>query len=164
MPFIMTRMNNFLKFEELILIDKYQQQLIMNLERNRHNFDLVTEITNAYNRLLTNGIQYPEGFLEILLHKYTSEMIKYPRILMRLGVPNIRKHFAYNQILQRQGKLLDYGCGPGNDLWALISDGYPPELISGYDVEPSCIQIGFDFYQERSAITRSFRCGGRISL
>jgi SAM-dependent methyltransferase len=98
------------------------------------------------------GVQYPENYLAILLRKYRGRRIRYPKILQRLGAPNIRKHFAYDPVLSSPGAFLDYGCGTADDIRAIVKDGFPLELITGYDVNDSSIELGFDFYLDREQL------------
>jgi SAM-dependent methyltransferase len=106
--------------------------------------------------LQKNGVQYPIGYVDTLIDKYRHLGVKYPRILMRVGAPNIRKHFRYKEILPRASKLLDYGCGTGDDMRALIHDGYPTNMVTGYDVERDSIQLGFDLYLDKDALQDRF--------
>jgi SAM-dependent methyltransferase len=115
------------------------------------------ELKTAINRLTTIGVDYPDGYSQKLLRKYSKKSIDYPRILMRLGEPNIKKHKMYKQILKMEGRLLDYGCGTGDDLRALIRDGYPRKKLKGYDVFWNCINLGFDFYLDKNEIKNMFR-------
>ncbi len=94
--------------------------------------------------------------MDTLVDKYRSSGVKYPRILMRVGAPNIRKHFRYSEILHNPKKILDYGCGTGDDMRALIQDGYPVDFITGYDVEWDSIQLGFDLYQDKGTFQNHF--------
>jgi len=95
------------------------------------------------------GIEYPEGYRDSLIKKYTEEGVRYPRILQRIGEPNIRKHFKYAEIAALPLPLLDYGCGTGDDLRALAADGYPVDLLTGYDIDSNSVDIGFDFYMDK---------------
>lgn len=113
--------------------------------------DLRTELKKAMDRLKLSGMSYPSGYLEELVEKYYSG-INYPRILMRIGEPRIRKHPYYNTILERGCDFLDCGCGTGDDIRALIKDGYPRNKIKGFDIDWNSINIGFDLYRDRESM------------
>jgi hypothetical protein len=51
-------------------------------------------------RLKPFGVSYPSGYLEELVEKYYSG-INYPRILMRIGEPRIRKHPLQHNLRKR---------------------------------------------------------------
>jgi len=106
-------------------------------------------------RLETFGVSYPSGYLEELVEKYSSR-INYPRILMRIGEPRIRIHPYYNTILERGSDFLDCGCGTGDDMRALIKDGYPRDKIKGFDIDWNSINIGFDLYRDKEFIQDMF--------
>jgi SAM-dependent methyltransferase len=110
---------------------------------------LESELHRVIDSLASTGINYPPGYYEMLIRKYKKHGVRYPRILMRAGDPRIRKHDRYQEILQRKGSLLDYGCGTGDDIRALVKDGYPQEKIVGYDVNWSSINLGFDLYLDK---------------
>lgn len=109
---------------------------------------LKIELKKAMGKLESLGISYPSGYFEKLLIKYSSG-ITYPRILMRIGEPNIRNHPLYKKILLRRRKFLDYGCGTGDDIRALLKDGYPRKNIKGFDIEWNSLNIGFDLYRDK---------------
>lgn len=117
---------------------------------------LKSELIRVMDKLASNGINYPSGYRETLIRKYKKQGVKYPRILMRIGDPNIRKHNSYLEILQLKGDYLDYGCGTGDDIRALVNDGYPPQKIVGYDVNWSSINLGFDLYLDRANLKVRF--------
>lgn len=116
---------------------------------------LKIELTKAMKRLESLGISYPSGYFEKLLKKYSSG-ISYPRILMRIGEPNIRNHPLYKEILLRRGEFLDYGCGTGDDIRALLKDGYPRKNIKGFDIEWNSLTIGFDLYRDKKHMRNIF--------
>ena len=64
----------------------------------------------------------------------------------------MRKHPSYEEVLRRAGRLLDFGCGIGHDLRALVKDGYPPALIVGYDRDRDGIDLGFDLFQDGESL------------
>jgi ubiquinone/menaquinone biosynthesis C-methylase UbiE len=107
------------------------------------------ELKKAMKRLASLGVTYSSGYLEQLLEKYSSG-VTYPRILMRIGEPNIRNHPLYKEILLRRGVFLDYGCGTGDDIRALLKDGYPKKNIKGFDIEWNSLNIGFDLYRDKA--------------
>jgi SAM-dependent methyltransferase len=110
---------------------------------------LKDEMAGAMKRVGALGVRYPRGYLEILVRKYEKKGVNYPRILMRLGDPNIKKHKHYKQVLRRNGKLLDFGCGTGDDIRQLLRDGYPKKDIVGFDIDWNSIELGFDLYKDR---------------
>ena len=75
---------------------------------------------------------------------------------MRMGEPRIRKHPRYRIILERGGDFLDYGCGTGDDIRALIRDGYPRNRIKGFDIDWNSINIGFDLYRDKEIMQDIF--------
>lgn len=75
---------------------------------------------------------------------------------MNVGDPSIRKHKHYQDILQNAGELLDYGCGSGDDLRALVADGYPQQQVRGFDINWDSINLGFDLYLDREARVHHF--------
>jgi ubiquinone/menaquinone biosynthesis C-methylase UbiE len=119
-------------------------------------FDIPSDFDKILGRLKSKGIVYPDNYLEYLIEKYAKIQIRYPRIVQRIGQPNICSHFAYLDILKRKGTLLDYGCGTGDDIRALIKDGFPKKNITGYDVNWGNIKIGFDFYLDEEEIKDRF--------
>ncbi len=118
--------------------------------------DIHREIPRILGLLSAQGIQYPLNYADQLIEKYTKKPIAYPRILQRLGEPNIRKHPRYQEILAHPGNLLDYGCGTGDDLRALMKDGYPKNLLTGYDTNEASIQLGYDFYLDQVQLADRF--------
>ncbi len=96
--------------------------------------NLETELRKAMDRLQTLGVVYTDGYYEKILEKWTAKGVPYPRILMRVGDPLIRKHPKYDELKGRHGRLLDYGCGMGDDVRALILDGHPKESLIGFDI------------------------------
>ncbi|WXG41861.1 MAG: class I SAM-dependent methyltransferase [Candidatus Freyarchaeum deiterrae] len=106
--------------------------------------------------MASDGVNYPGGYRESLIQKYKRYKILYPRILMRMGEPNIRKHSHYHEILHREERFLDYGCGTGDDIRALVNDGYPRRNIVGYDVNWCSINLGFDLYLDRGTFEYLF--------
>jgi ubiquinone/menaquinone biosynthesis C-methylase UbiE len=76
--------------------------------------------------------------------------------VQRIGQPNIQLHFAYPDILKHEGTLLDYGCGTGDDIRALINDGFPKKNITGYDIDWGNIKVGYDFYLDEETIKDIF--------
>ncbi|MDD1778505.1 MAG: class I SAM-dependent methyltransferase [Candidatus Helarchaeota archaeon] len=115
-------------------------------------FNLEKELLRIMNLLASTGVNYPAGYGELLIRKYKKDHVRYPRILMRMGEPNIRKHQQFQKILELKGAFLDYGCGTGDDIRALVKSGYPPQKIVGYDVNWSSINLGFDLYLDRDTL------------
>lgn len=128
--------------------------------RNRSHsslkFDIPSEFARIIELLRSSGMTYPENYLDSLIEKYKKTPIKFPRIVERIGNPNIRKHFAYQDIIKHEGKLLDYGCGTGDDLRAIIQDGFSKKNITGYDIDWRNISIGYDFYLDKEEIKDLF--------
>jgi SAM-dependent methyltransferase len=73
-----------------------------------------------------------------------------------MGKPNIRRHPLYRNVLERKGRLLDYGSGTGDDIRALIEDGYPKSRITAYDVNWDSINLGFDLYLDEERLQGIF--------
>ena len=117
--------------------------------------NLRTELKKAMDRLGPLGVSYPLGYLEKLVENRSSG-IEYPRILIRIGEPRIRNHPCYNEILERGGDFLDYGCGTGDDIRALIKDGYSRNKIKGFDVDWNSIKLGFDLYLDKESMQDIF--------
>lgn len=117
---------------------------------------LKKELKNAMGRLESLGVSYPEGYFLRLSKKYSSKGVAYPRTLMRIGEPNIRKHPNYKDIIKKGGKFLDCGCGTGDDIRELLREGYPREKIIGYDVNWKSINLGLDLYMDREEMRRIF--------
>ncbi len=118
--------------------------------------DLATELRKAMNRLQDIGMLYPQGYYDKLFRKYSDSGISYPRVLMHAGDGRIREHPFYLGIIQRNGRLLDYGCGTGDDIRALIRDGYPKEKVTGFDIDWGAINLGFDLYLDRERMQDIF--------
>jgi SAM-dependent methyltransferase len=113
---------------------------------------LESELNRVMNTLASAGIKYPRGYRERLIRRYQKSGVRYPRILMRVGEPNIRRHNRYKEILEAKGNLLDYGCGTSDDIRALVYDGYPPQRIVGFDVDWKSVDLGFDLYLDRATL------------
>lgn len=118
---------------------------------------LEEELKKAMERLEALGVTYPDGYFEKLVKKYSSKGVSYPRILMRIGEQNIREHPHYQECLEKKGKLLDYGCGTGDDIRALIKDDYPKNKIKGFDIDWSSINLGFDLYRDKNKMKGIFK-------
>lgn len=118
--------------------------------------DLATELRRAMDRLQDIGVLYPQGYYDELLRKYSDSGISYPRVLMHTGDGRIREHPFYLEIIQRNGRLLDYGCGTGDDIRALVRDGYPKEQVTGFDIDWCTINLGFDLYLDRKRMQDIF--------
>ncbi len=130
----------------------------MSFKRTLFNmfFNVPRELKRILNLMEKNGMHYPEGYKKALLQKYHRKGMKYPRILRRVGQPNIRKHFYYNEIFSHPARILDYGCGTGDDLRALIKDGFPKENLIGYDMDWDSINVGFDIYLDKDKLKNLF--------
>jgi SAM-dependent methyltransferase len=114
--------------------------------------NLEMELLRVMNLLTSKGVNYPPGYGDTLIRKYKKEGVRYPRILMRMGNPNILKHMQFQEILQLKSDFLDYGCGTGDDIRALVKNGYPPQKIVAYDVNWNNINLGFDLYLDRDTL------------
>ena len=119
-------------------------------------------LLEAMDRLEAQGIAYPEGHREMILERYRD--FRYPNIVKRVGNPNIRKHFAYSSVLQREGLLLDDGCGTGDDIRVLIKEEYPKGSIKGFDVFWKGIKLGYDLYMDKESLKDIFRVRKKPSL
>lgn len=119
------------------------------------------ELRAAMKRLAAYGVTYPEGYDRTLLEKYTKEGVRYPHILMITGRPRITSHFFYPRARKRTGRLLDYGCGTGDNVRQLIRDGFPREEITAFDINRESIDLGFDLYRDREDKEDLFVVAGR---
>jgi SAM-dependent methyltransferase len=113
---------------------------------------LPEELCAAMKRIEACGVVYPAGYYRALLEKYTRDGVLYPHILMILGQPRISNHFFYSRALKNTGRLLDYGCGTGDNVRQLIRDGFPRERITAFDVNRASIDLGFDLYRDEEEI------------
>ncbi|EFX01669.1 hypothetical protein CMQ_8135 [Grosmannia clavigera kw1407] len=71
----------------------------------------------------------------------------------------------YPDILKRLlsgDRLLDAGCCFGQVLRQLIYDGAPPESVAGTDLRPEFIELGYELFQDRSALPASTFVTGDI--
>src|SRR5208283_4801341 len=87
---------------------------------------LPEELSLAMKRIEAYGVVYPMGYYQTLLDKYTREGVRYP------------------QVLKGPGKLLDYGCGTGDNVRQLLRNGFPRERITAFDINWASIELGFD--------------------
>jgi len=121
---------------------------------------LSEELSLAMKRVEACGVVHHEGYYQTLMEKYTREGIRYPHILMILGKPRINHHFFYSRALKGTGRLLDYGCGTGDNVRQLIRDGFPRERITAFDINWASINLGFDLYCDREEICDLFIVSG----
>ena len=63
---------------------------------------------------------------------------------------------CYRRVLSNAGRLLDYGCGTGDNVRQLIRDGYPREHITASDINRASIDLGFDLYRDNADIDDIF--------
>ena len=117
---------------------------------------LAGELLAAMHRAGMLGVTYPDNYHEELIAKYGKGGVPYPHILSILGEPRIRGHFFYTRMLRRTGPFLDYGCGTGDNIRQLLRDGFPRELITGFDLTGESISLGFDLYRDEDAIRDLF--------
>jgi SAM-dependent methyltransferase len=71
----------------------------------------------------------------------------------------ICQHPFYHKILERliaREKLLDLGCGLGQEIRKLIADGAPANLIWGADLHPQFIELGYELFLDRNNLTSHF--------
>ncbi len=120
------------------------------------------ELAAAMRRIEARGVVYPPGYHRVLVEKYTREGVRYPHILMILREPRINRHFFYPRALGRPGRLLDYGCGTGDNVRQLIRDGFPRDRITAFDVDRASIDLGFDLYRDREEISDLFVASGKF--
>ena len=121
---------------------------------------LAGELRAAMQRLAAYGVTYPEGYDRTLVEKYETTGVRYPHILMIAGRPRINSHFFYSRAGERTGRLLDYGCGTGDNVRQLIRDGFPRERITAFDINHESIDLGFDLYRDREALEELFVVAG----
>lgn len=121
---------------------------------------LEDEIRAAMDRISARGIRYPAGYYETLVEKYRAAGVRYPHILMILGIPRIHRHFFYPDALGRSGRLLDYGCGTGDNIRQLIRDGFSRDRIMALDINRESIDLGFDLYRDRKEMEHLFIVAG----
>jgi len=117
---------------------------------------LPEELSIVMKRIEACGVVYPEGYYQALLEKYTREGVRYPHILMIIGQPRINNHFFYSRALKATGRLLDYGCGTGDNVRQLIRDGFPRKRITAFDINRASIDLGFDLYRDQEEICHLF--------
>lgn len=110
--------------------------------------ELPDELRAAMERVKAYGVTYPEGYHRILVEKYSEDGVRYPHILMITGEPRIHRHFFYPHALSRAGRLLDYGCGTGDNVRQLIRDGFPRKHIIAFDINWESISLGLDLYRD----------------
>ena len=120
----------------------------------------------AMKRIEAYGVVYPEGYYQALLEKYTLDGVRYPHILMILGQPRINNHFFYPHVLKGTGRLLDYGCGTGDNVRQLLRDGFSRERISAFDInrEASTSVSTCTVTRRRSAISLPFQIRSHSGL
>jgi len=107
-------------------------------------------LSRAMERISASGVQYPDGWFDRLVRKYSRTGIAYPFALIMAGTPRLAGHFAYARALQQEGLFLDYGCGCGDSVRALIRAGVSRDRIRAYDPDPSVVGLGFDLYRDRA--------------
>jgi len=117
---------------------------------------LQEELSIAMKRIEAYGVVHPDGYYQTLLEKYTRDGVRYPHILIILGQPRINNHFFYPHALKGSGKLLDYGCGTGDNVRQLIRDGFPRDRITAFDINRASINLGFDLYLDQQKICDLF--------
>jgi len=121
---------------------------------------LTSELCAAMKRIESRGVTYPEGYHRTVVEKYTREGVRYPHILMILGKPRINHHFFYLRMLIRTGRLLDYGCGTGDNVRQLIRDGFSRDRVTAFDINRESIDLGFDLYYDRDEMVDLFVVSG----
>jgi SAM-dependent methyltransferase len=121
---------------------------------------LTAELFAAMKRIESHGVTYPNGYHRSLVEKYSREGVRYPHILMILGKPRINHHFFYPHVLTRTGRLLDYGCGTGDNVRQLIRDGFSRDRMTAFDINRESIDLGFDLYGDRDEMEDLFVVSG----
>jgi SAM-dependent methyltransferase len=125
---------------------------------------LTEELCIAMKRIEAYGVIYPARYYRTLVEKYTREGVLYPHILMIIGEPRINNHFFYSRALKGTGRLLDYGCGTGDNVRQLIRDGFPRERITAFDLNWTSINLGFDLYRDQEEIHDLFIVSGTFTF
>ncbi len=84
--------------------------------------NLEMELLRIMEVLASTGVIYPPGYSEVLICKYKKDGVRYPRILMRVGDPNIRKHKQFQEILQLKSDFLEVVI-PLRKSWGMMLNG-----------------------------------------
>lgn len=77
-------------------------------------------------------------------------------------MPSIQDHPSYSELKVRakEGhKLLDLGCGFGQNMRKLVLDGAPPESIFGADLSQDLIDCGYDYFRDGASAKLTFFVG-----
>jgi len=73
---------------------------------------------------------------------------------------HISKNPAYAAVLKRlrsdNQKLLDLGCGFGQELRTLIADGVPATSLFGLDVSDGFVELGFELFKDKATMQSQF--------
>jgi SAM-dependent methyltransferase len=123
---------------------------------------LTEELSAAIERVKAQEVTYPKGYHRLLTRKYENEGVRYPHTLMIIGKPRINHHFSYSRAINRKGRLLDYGCGTGDNVRQLIRDGFSRDRITAFDINRESINLGFDLYRDEEEMADLFVVTGKF--
>ncbi|QYZ80156.1 class I SAM-dependent methyltransferase [Methanofollis formosanus] len=132
------------------------------IQRFRDGTGLKEALVQAMDRLEEAGLVYPAGHRERVLEQYTLKNVPYPYIVLRVGEPRITRHFFYSEAVKHRGEFLDYGCGTGDAVRHLLRDGYPREMVRGFDLTWQSIDLGMDLYADREEVRDLFLVDDRF--
>lgn len=111
-------------------------------------------LEDAVKRLELQGRIFPQNHLSALLERFPSaDSIPHPYTLIRIGRPRIKEDFYHEWLMSNPGKLLDYGCGTGNDLRYLLENGFN---CVGIDTNEALIQYGLALFNDEADMKARF--------
>lgn len=121
------------------------------------------QIPEASKRLLETYSKVPSD--EVVKHvvdlrNEAWEIFPYPCIgQFRFLEPGITDLEEYNEVIKRlsQGQtLLDMACCFGQTVRQLVADGAPAENITGCDLEPDFIKLGYKLFKDEDKLQSNF--------
>ncbi|KIW00033.1 uncharacterized protein PV09_08385 [Verruconis gallopava] len=136
-------------------------------ETNSHNFiESLTELKPAAKELLIDYAGVPESEALQHVHKLRDkawETCPYGCVgVFAFTWPGISRVYVYQQVLDRVksgDKLLDLGCGFGQNIRKLVYDGAPSENITGADISQAMVDCGFEYFRDRDRLKTKFFIG-----